>query len=93
MDFINYILVFYLVIINLFAVFVTIFDKHRAFRHKHRVKESTLLTLSLLGGSVSMYITMQLIRHKTKHLKFMLGIPLIIILQIFLIITVYIYAR
>jgi uncharacterized membrane protein YsdA (DUF1294 family) len=39
------------------------------------------LLLSLLGGSVAMFATMLMIRHKTKHLKFMLGIPAIMILQ------------
>jgi uncharacterized membrane protein YsdA (DUF1294 family) len=34
-----------------------------------------------LGGSVAMFITMQIIRHKTKHVKFMLGIPVIMVLQ------------
>ena len=47
-----------------------------------RTPEKTLLILSALGGSVAMLITMLLIRHKTKHVKFMLGIPIIIILQV-----------
>ena len=47
-----------------------------------RVRESTLLIVSALGGSIAMLLTMLLIRHKTRKPKFMLGIPLIIILQI-----------
>lgn len=81
MDILFYLLITYLVIINLIAVIATVFDKVRAIRGKWRVKESTLLLISALGGSVSMYITMQLIRHKTRHLKFMLGIPVIITCQ------------
>jgi len=49
---------------------------------KIRVPESALLVISLLGGSVAMFFTMLLIRHKTKKPKFMVGIPVIIVLQI-----------
>ena len=76
----------YLLIISVVAVCVTIYDKWAAKkRPKERTRESTLLLLSALGGSVAMLLTMLAIRHKTKHIKFMLGIPLIIILQIALI--------
>lgn len=73
----------YLAVISLIAVIVTCYDKIAAKkRPKHRTPEATLLFISMLGGSVAMYITMQLIRHKTKHMKFMVGIPVIIALQI-----------
>lgn len=84
MDFILYFLLFYLVVINLISIIVTISDKNRSKKNKWRVKEKTLFTLAILGGSVSMYITMRIIRHKTKHLSFMLGIPAIIVLQLIL---------
>ena len=72
----------YLIAISLVSVVVCIYDKIAA-KHakKHRTPEATLLLLSALGGSVAMYLTMQLIRHKTKHTKFMVGIPLIILAQ------------
>lgn len=75
-------LAIYLILINLIAVIVTIYDKLCAVKRRWRVKESTLLFLSALGGGISMYITMLLIRHKTRHIKFMLGIPLILIVQL-----------
>lgn len=76
----------YVLIISVVAVCVTIYDKWAAKkRPKERTRESTLLLLSAIGGSVAMLLTMLAIRHKTKHIKFMLGIPLIIILQIALI--------
>lgn len=74
--------IIYLIIINLAAIIATIADKSSAKRRAWRIPESTLLLLSLLGGSISMLITMLIIRHKTKHIKFMLGIPAIIVLQI-----------
>lgn len=76
-------LLIYLAIISVISIVVCIYDKFAAKHNpKHRTREATLLLLSALGGSVAMFITMQIIRHKTKHVKFMLGIPLIIIAQI-----------
>lgn len=72
---------FYILIINLISIIVTIHDKRCAVKNKWRTKESTLLLLAAVGGSVGMYITMQVIRHKTKHIKFMLGLPVIIVCQ------------
>ena len=72
----------YLLIISIVSVCVTVYDKWAAKkRPKERTRESTLLLLSALGGSVAMLLTMFSIRHKTKHMKFMIGIPLIILLQ------------
>ena len=71
----------YLIIINFVAILVTASDKHRAKKHRWRVPENTLLLLAALGGSPAMLVTMLLIRHKTRHPKFMVGIPVILILQ------------
>ena len=73
----------YLLVISLIAFGVTVYDKWAAKkRPKHRTPERTLLIISALGGSVFMYLTMQGIRHKTQHKKFMIGIPVIIFLQL-----------
>ena len=77
-----YFLYIYLAFINLFALFITVLDKRRAVHHKWRVSEAMLLFVSAIGGGVSMYVTMHIIRHKTKKLKFMLGIPLIIVIEL-----------
>lgn len=72
-------LLIYWAIISVISVAVCIYDKYAAkHRPRHRTPEATLLLLSALGGSVAMLLTMLLIRHKTKHLKFMVGIPAII---------------
>ena len=73
---------YYLIIINLLAVIVTVSDKRRAVSHRWRIPENTLLLIAALGGSPAMLITMRIIPHKTQHKKFMLGIPAILILQI-----------
>lgn len=72
----------YLVIINLIAIIVTVHDKRAARKHKWRVPESTLLILAAFSGCVVMYITMHIIRHKTRKKKFMIGIPVIFVLEI-----------
>ncbi len=73
----------YLAAISIVSIIVCCYDKIAA-KHaqRHRTPEITLLLLSALGGSVAMLLTMFLIRHKTKHAKFMIGIPLIILLQV-----------
>ena len=72
----------YIALISIISIVVCIYDKIAAKRNpKHRTREATLLLLSALGGSVAMFITMLLIRHKTKHIKFMVGIPLIMLIQ------------
>ena len=75
----------YLIIINLIAVIVTIHDKRAAVKGTWRVKENTLLLISALGGSPAMYLTMLLIRHKTRKPKFMVGIPIILIAELIII--------
>jgi len=73
----------YLAVISLIAIAVTCYDKIAAKKRPgHRTPEATLLLISALGGSVAMFVTMQIIRHKTKHAKFMIGIPVIMLLQI-----------
>ena len=74
-------LLIYFISISLISVIVCVVDKARAKKGKWRIKESRLFLLYALGGSAAMYITMRLIRHKTLHKQFMIGIPLIIIAQ------------
>ena len=80
-----WLLIAYVVFINVFAVIITIVDKKRAKKSQWRIRERTLFLVSALGGSVAMLITMKKIRHKTQHKSFMIGIPLIIAAQILLI--------
>lgn len=79
----NKYLIIWLAAISVVSVVVCLYDKFAAKHNpKHRTREATLLLLSALGGSLAMFLTMQIIRHKTKHLKFMLGIPLILAAQV-----------
>lgn len=71
----------YLCGISVLAVILAVSDKIAAKCRISRVPEATLFVVSLLGGSAAMYLTMLLIRHKTKHKRFMLGLPAILIAQ------------
>lgn len=73
--------IIYLLIINILAAVVTMVDKRKSIKGKWRVSEKNLFAIALLGGSVGMYITMRIIRHKTRHNSFMIGLPFIFILQ------------
>ena len=79
----------YIAVVSLISIIVCIYDKKISKRNnvKLRIPEKTLFIWSALGGSLAMYITMKLIRHKTKHLSFMIGIPVIFILQVALIVA------
>lgn len=71
----------YFAAVSVGSVLITVLDKIAARRHAWRIPERTLLLLGALGGAPAMLLTMLLIRHKTRHLKFMLGLPLLILLQ------------
>lgn len=62
-----------------------VYDKLSAKAGRRRVRESTLLILAFLGAALPMYAVMRLIRHKTRHKRFMIGLPLIGILHLALI--------
>ncbi len=76
-------LLWYWAAVSFVSIVVTIWDKAIAGKKRRRVPEATLFVLALLGGSAAMYVTMLLIRHKTLHKRFMLGLPAILAVQLF----------
>lgn len=74
----------YLVIVNIAGVCVMGVDKKRAIRHVWRIPEKMLFLVSLIGGSIGTWAGMYLFRHKTKHWYFVIGMPLILLVQIVL---------
>lgn len=74
----------YLLIINALGFVLMLADKFKAKKNLWRIPEATLMTVALLGGSVGSLIGMYTVRHKTRHPKFTVGIPLILALQIIL---------
>lgn len=74
-SFIVLFLIFYAILAAV-SVALTVLDKKAAIKGKWRVPEATLMLIGLFGGALPMFVTMRTIRHKTRHMKFMIGLPL-----------------
>ena len=75
--------------ISLVTVIITVYDKKAAKKFpKNRIPEKVLFALAIAGGSLAEFITMLKIRHKTRHIKFMVGLPVIFGLQVAVIILI-----
>ena len=72
----------YLLVINLISFLAMYIDKKRAKWGKWRIKESTLFTLTLIGGSIGGIAGMYTFRHKTKKTRFVIGFPAVLVIQI-----------
>lgn len=57
-------------------------DKNRAKKHQYRIRERTLWLVALFGGAVGSTVGMQLFRHKTKHIAFKVGFPVLALVEI-----------
>lgn len=79
----------YLLLINAAAFMLMLADKRKAIKNRWRIPERTLILSAALGGSIGALLGMYTFRHKTKHLKFTLGIPAILIAQISLAIWIF----
>ena len=77
--------ILYLGLINLLAFALYGSDKHRARRSEQRISEAALLAIALLGGAFGAWAAMYLFRHKTRHVKFVLCVPLFLLLHGYLI--------
>ncbi|MCB2298242.1 DUF1294 domain-containing protein [Clostridium tagluense] len=84
------IFLYYILAINLYGIYVMYSDKNKSQKKRWRTPEKTLFTIAFAFGALGIFMGMQLFRHKTKHKKFVIGIPLILIVQVF-IFTAYIY--
>lgn len=71
----------YLTFINIVAFVMYGADKYKARRNKWRIPEATLLAVAVIGGSIGAWYGMKVWHHKTMHLKFKFGVPLIFIIQ------------
>ena len=78
------ILLIYLLGVNLIAFAMYGIDKRKAVKDQWRIPEKTLLLAALIGGAVGAFVGMQIFHHKTKHWKFILGVPACMVLHIVL---------
>ena len=76
------VLIYYLIGINVLTFLIYGIDKWKAKKDKWRVPEATLLMLAVLGGSIGALLGMSVFHHKTRHKKFIIGLPLILLAQI-----------
>ena len=74
-------LLIYLLLINAAGFALMLADKYKAKKNHWRIPEATLLGVALLGGSLGCLLGMHIARHKTKHIKFSVGLPLIFLAQ------------
>ncbi len=72
----------YLAVTNLIGLALMGIDKAKAKRRKWRIPEATLFLVAAIGGSIGSILGMYIFRHKTKHLTFTIGMPVILLIQI-----------
>ncbi|MBO5720551.1 MAG: DUF1294 domain-containing protein, partial [Bacteroidales bacterium] len=78
----EYLFGIYLVAVNLIAFILYGIDKYKSRKSKWRISERTLIIIALIGGSIGALLAMKAFRHKTKHKKFTIGVPIILVAQI-----------
>ena len=77
----------YIVLVNLTGFFLMGDDKFRARRHAFRIPEASLFAVALIGGSAGAIAGMYTFHHKTKHPRFVIGMPVILALQVVLVLV------
>lgn len=71
----------YLVLVNIIGFLVMGLDKAKAKRKAWRIPEKTLFAVAILGGGFGTCMGMYVFRHKTKHWYFVIGMPVILIIE------------
>lgn len=75
-------LLIYIIVVNIAALAVMGTDKYKAQKRRDRISERSIFALGLIGGGLGVLFGMYVFRHKTRHLKFTLGIPAIVVLNV-----------
>ena len=73
-------------VMNVVGLLIMGEDKKRARKYQYRIRERTLWLVALFGGAVGTTAGMQLFRHKTKHVSFKIGFPVLAIVELYLLI-------
>lgn len=79
----------YVLIINAVGFLIMLIDKQKAKKKKWRIPEHHLMSIAGAGGSVGVLLGMFVWRHKTKHLKFLIGVPVLLVMHILIVIIHY----
>lgn len=75
-----YIYLIYLCIVNLIAFFIFGIDKLKAKRDSYRISEKTLITICAVGGALGGLLSMMIFHHKTRKPKFVITVPLLVLI-------------
>lgn len=86
-------IIIYLIVINLIGILIMFLDKQKAKKDKWRISEKTIFVITMLGGGIGTIAGMYSFRHKTKKLKFTIGLPTIFIFQIIMIIYFTVFCK
>ena len=86
----RYLLIGYILLINLTTFIIVAYDKAKAKMKGRRVPEASFFALALIGGATGVFLGMQVFRHKTRHLAFAVGMPVMSAIDIAL---VYLWMR
>ncbi len=78
-------IIIWFAVFSVVAAALTMFDKYSAMLKGRRISEKTLFLVAATGGAAVMFITMKAISHKTRHKRFMIGLPVIILIHCILI--------
>ena len=78
----------YLLILNCFGFLLMGIDKRKSIKKKYRIQEKTFFLLSLFGGSLGCLLGMFTFHHKTKKMKFLIGIPFLLVLNIIILLYI-----
>ena len=79
---------YYLLIINIITFIIYGIDKYKSIKHKYRISEKTLIILAILGGSFGAFLGMITFHHKTQKRVFIILIPLIMLIWVYILINV-----
>jgi len=75
----------YLIIVNALSFVLMLVDKYKAQNKLWRIPEAVLLTVAAIGGSFGCYAGMKACHHKTKHKKFSIGVPAMMVIHILIV--------
>ena len=78
----------YMLIMTMVGFVIMGIDKRKAIKKGWRISECTLLLIAFMGGALGSFIGMHIFRHKTKHMKFIILIPLALLLNIMIYVKV-----
>lgn len=74
--------IIYLLSVNIFGFLIMVIDKFKARKNLYRISEKFIFTMCLFGASLGVYVAMFLVKHKTKHKTFTIGVPLMFVVNI-----------